>query len=121
MKGDPKAAGVVQGAIEDFAQEFAVVTGGSSRPRAGRTRERIVVGGGFRESRIGELAIGRATVILKADGVDIDLVPIRNHPDEAGLIGAAHLAPSWMFKVMTPSSLSISAAPISAPAWSSST
>ena len=24
--------------------------------------------------------------------------PIRNDPDEAGLLGAAHLAPAWMFK-----------------------
>jgi len=57
-----------------------------------------VVGGGLRDSRLGELAIGRASVILKATGgIDIDLVPIHHHPDEAGLIGAAHLMPSWMF------------------------
>ena len=31
-----------------------------------RDTERIVVGGGFRESRVGELAIGRAAVLLKA-------------------------------------------------------
>jgi predicted NBD/HSP70 family sugar kinase len=37
-------------------------------------------------------------VILKAEEVAIDLVPIRNDPDEAGLIGAAHLAPRWMFE-----------------------
>jgi hypothetical protein len=24
-------------------------------------------------------------------------VPIHHHPDEAGLIGVAHLMPSWMF------------------------
>jgi hypothetical protein len=24
--------------------------------------------------------------------------PIRHHPDEAGLIGALHLAPSWIFE-----------------------
>ena len=27
----------------------------------------------------------------------MELVPIRNHPDEAGLLGALHLAPVWMF------------------------
>ena len=27
----------------------------------------------------------------------MELRPIRHHPDEAGLIGAAHLVPSWMF------------------------
>src|SRR5262249_35155962 len=30
--------------------------------------------------------------------VAIDLVPIRNNPDQAGLSGAAHLAPPWMFE-----------------------
>jgi hypothetical protein len=47
---------------------------------------------------VGELAIARALVLLKADGVDIELVAIRHHPDEAGLVGCAHLAPSWMLK-----------------------
>jgi predicted NBD/HSP70 family sugar kinase len=37
-------------------------------------------------------------VILKSDKVPLDLLPIRNEPDEAGLIGAAHLAPRWMFE-----------------------
>ena len=72
----------------------------------------------MRESRIGELAIGRAAVLLKAEGIDIELVPIRHHPDEAGLIGAAHLAPAWMFDGHDASSRSTSAAPTSAPASS---
>ena len=63
-----------------------------------KNTERIVVGGGFRASRIGELVTGRTKIILKAQKIDIDLVPIRNHPDEAGLLGAVHLAPIWMFK-----------------------
>jgi predicted NBD/HSP70 family sugar kinase len=97
-EGDPEAAGIVQGAIEDFAQELALVIRRFLKLKAWRETERIVVGGGFRASRVGELAIGRAAVILKADKVAIDLVPIRNDPDEAGLIGAAHLAPRWMFE-----------------------
>jgi predicted NBD/HSP70 family sugar kinase len=44
------------------------------------------------------LVIGRASVILKADKIDIELIPIRHDPDEAGLIGAVHLAPKWIFK-----------------------
>jgi len=35
---------------------------------------------------------------LTAEKIDIDLVPIHNDPDEAGLMGAVHLAPAWMFK-----------------------
>jgi predicted NBD/HSP70 family sugar kinase len=58
--------------------------------------ERIVIGGGMRQSRVGELAIGRAAVILKAAGTDVTLRPITNEPDHAGLIGCAHLVPPWM-------------------------
>jgi predicted NBD/HSP70 family sugar kinase len=98
LEGDPEAAGLVQGVVEEFAQDLATVVRRFLRLKGWRDTERIMVGGGLRDSRIGELAIGRATVILKAAGVDLSLVPIRHHPDEAGLIGAVHLAPSWMFK-----------------------
>ncbi len=100
--GDPEAAGVLQGAIEDFAQELALVIRRFLKIKGWRDTERIVIGGGFRAQPVGELAIGRAGVILKADKIDIDLLPIRNDPDEAGLIGAAHLVPTWMFKATTP-------------------
>jgi hypothetical protein len=98
LRGNPEAAGVVLGAIEEFAQEVAGVTRRFLRAKGWKGTQRIVVGGGLRDSRLGELAIGRASVILKAaGGLDVDLVPIHHHPDEAGLIGAAHLMPSWMF------------------------
>jgi hypothetical protein len=95
--GDPEKAGIVQGAIEDFAQEFAGVIRRFLKLKGWRDVERIAVGGGFRDSRVGELAIGRTSVLLKADGTAIDLVPLRNDPDDAALIGASHLAPRWMF------------------------
>lgn len=98
LEGDPQAAGVVHGAIEGFATELATVTGRFLRLKAWQGTSRIVVGGGLRASRVGELAIGRASVLVKAAGHAVDLVPIRNHPDEAGLIGTVHLAPSWIFK-----------------------
>ena len=97
QSGDAEAAGVVQGAIEEFAQELAGVTRRFLRLKAWRGTERIAIGGGFRESRIGELAIGRTSVLLKGDGIDIELVPVEHHPDEAGLIGAIYLAPPWIF------------------------
>lgn len=97
IEGDPEAAGLIHGAIEDFAKELAVVTTRFLRMKEWKGTERIVVGGGLRASRVGELAIGRASVILKGQGQAVDLVPIRNHPDQAGLIGTIHLAPSWIF------------------------
>jgi hypothetical protein len=99
LAGDnPDAAGLVQGVVEDFARELAYVTRRFLKAKGWRDTERIVVGGGMRERQIGELAIGRAGVLLKTDGVKIDLQPIRNHPDDAGLIGAVHLAPPWIFQ-----------------------
>jgi hypothetical protein len=95
---DTEAAAVVQSAIEDFAQELAYVTRRFLKTKAWEKTGRIVVGGGFRDSRLGELAIARADIILKAEDYKIEMVPIRYHPDDAGLIGALHLAPSWIFE-----------------------
>jgi hypothetical protein len=94
---DTEAAAVVHSAIEDFAQELAYVTRRFLKAKAWEKTERVVVGGGLRDSRLGELAIARAEIILKAEDFKIEMLPIRHHPDEAGLIGALHLAPSWIF------------------------
>ena len=95
---DVGAAALVHGAIEEFAQELAYVTQRFLKTKAWADTERIVIGGGFRQSRVGELAIARTNTVLKANGFEVDLVPIRYHPDEAGLIGCLHLAPSWIFE-----------------------
>jgi hypothetical protein len=95
---DVGAAALVHGAIEEFAQELAHVTRRFLKTKAWADTDCIVVGGGFRESRVGELAIARTGIILKSDDFKGDLVPIRFHPDDAALIGALHLAPSWIFE-----------------------
>jgi len=96
--GDPEAAGIVHSAVEEFAQTLVSVIKRFLKVAAWRDTEAIVIGGGFRGSRVGELAAGRTEVLLKAAGYDIELELIHNHPDEAGLIGAAHLMPSWMLE-----------------------
>ncbi|MHC2255273.1 ROK family protein [Bradyrhizobium embrapense] len=95
---DTEASAVVHSAIEEFAQELAYVTRRFLNTKAWAKTERIVVGGGFRDSRLGELAIARTDIILKSEDFKVDLVPIRFHPDDAGLIGTLHLAPSWIFE-----------------------
>ncbi|MCA1453094.1 ROK family protein [Bradyrhizobium sp. BRP22] len=95
---DPEASVVVHSAIEDFAQELARVTRRFLKTKAWEKTERIVVGGGFRDSRLGELAIARAEILLKADSLKVEMRPIHSHPDDAGLIGALYLAPSWVFE-----------------------
>jgi hypothetical protein len=97
-EGDVEAAAVIQSAIEEYAQELALVTRRFLKAKAWAGTERIAMGGGFRESRIGELAIARANLILKAEGIKVDMVPIHSHPDEAALIGSLFLAPAWIFK-----------------------
>jgi hypothetical protein len=94
---DPLASGTVFSAIEDFAQELARVVRIFLKQPGWEGTQAIVVGGGFRDSRAGCLAIGRAGFLLRAEGLDITLEPIRHHPDEGGLIGAVHLAPAWIF------------------------
>ena len=98
VSDDVEASAVVHSAIEDFAQELAHVTRRFLKTKAWAKTERIVVGGGFRDSRLGELAIARTEIILKSEDFRVDMIPIRHHPDEAGLIGALHLAPSWIFE-----------------------
>jgi hypothetical protein len=97
LEGKPEAAALVLSATEDFAQELAGIIGRFLRLKEWRETQTILIGGGFCASRLGELAIGRAGLLLKADRHDIELRPIRFHPDEAGLIGCVQLAPSWMF------------------------
>jgi predicted NBD/HSP70 family sugar kinase len=95
---DLDAAAVVHSAVEQFAQELAHVIRRFMKLKAWSNTERIVIGGGFRESRLGELAIARTNMIHRADDNNLHIRPIRFHPDDAGLIGAVHLAPSWIFE-----------------------
>lgn len=92
------ANALVMGAIEDFSRNFAEVLTRFLGFKNWAKTERIVVGGGFRDSRAGEIAIARTMMILQGSGLKIDLVPIAHHPDDAGLIGAVHLMPAWMLK-----------------------
>jgi len=97
-EGAPEAAAIINGAIAHYAEELAIVVRRFLKSKAWADTARIAVGGGFREGRIGELAIASANLILKAEDIAIDMVPIHNDPDEAALIGSLFLAPSWIFK-----------------------
>jgi predicted NBD/HSP70 family sugar kinase len=97
-KNDPAGAGLVQSVIEEFAQELAFVVKQFLKQKAWQDTECIFVGGGMSSRQIGALVIGRAELLLKTDKIEIPLTPIRHDADDAGLIGAAHLAPSWVFE-----------------------
>jgi hypothetical protein len=94
--GDPKGAAVVASAIDEFAHHLVTVVRRYLRLREWRKTECIVIGGGFRASRVGALAVARTELLLRESGVNLTLDLIRNNPDEAGLLGAVHLLPDWM-------------------------
>jgi predicted NBD/HSP70 family sugar kinase len=96
--GEAEAGAVVQSAIEKFAGRLAAVISRFLRQKTWRDTECIVVGGGLSASRVGKLAIARADILLKEAGTDIDMGPLHNDPDGAGVIGTAHLLPPWMVK-----------------------
>jgi hypothetical protein len=98
VEGEPEEAAVVQSAIEEFAQRLKGVICRFLKLKSWQGTERIVVGGGFRDSRVGELAIARTGVILKTEGIATELQLLHEDPDHAGLIGTAHLLPSWMLE-----------------------
>jgi hypothetical protein len=54
-------------AIEDFSQELSLIIQRFLKLKEWNNTERIVVGGGFRASLIGELVTGRTTLILKSE------------------------------------------------------
>lgn len=94
---DLGAAAIVQGAIEEFAQNLAAVAQRFLRQQSWKGVERIVVGGGLRRSRVGEIAILRAAILLRQAGIDVEMWPLGHHPDHAGLIGGLQLlAPDAM-------------------------
>jgi ROK family len=97
-EGKPKEAGLVQSAVEDFAQRLTSVIRRFMRLKEWRKSQCVVIGGGFSASQIGRLTVGRSALLLKSEGIDLDLEVIHSHPDEAGLLGAVHLLPPWMLK-----------------------
>ncbi|RAI54552.1 ROK family protein [Roseicella frigidaeris] len=97
-EADPEAAGLVQSAIEDFAQEMAGVVRRLLRLPQWKGTERIALGGGFLGSRVGRLAVGRVGILLKAGGERVQMSPVSRHPDDAALCGTVHLAPPELLR-----------------------
>ena len=92
------AGDVMHGAIEEFAQELAFVVQRFVRQPSWRKVQRIVVGGGFPESDVGERAILEAGAMLEDLGVHVQLGRLSHNVDDGGLIGWAHLTPPPLLK-----------------------
>ncbi|ADX46159.1 hypothetical protein Acav_2247 [Paracidovorax avenae ATCC 19860] len=95
---DGVAARAIEAASEDYAQQFAHVVLRFLQHKTWKGVERVIVGGGFHQSEVGERAIARAAGLVaeelkrkKKDPVELRL--LHHHADEGGLIGWVHLAP----------------------------
>ncbi|CAN7538726.1 ROK family protein [Variovorax sp. LjRoot290] len=93
-----EAADMVHGAIEEFAEELAWVIERFLRQPSWQGVERIVIGGGFPESDVGERAVLQAAAILQGMGIDVQLGRIGHETDDGGLLGWLHLAPPPLLK-----------------------
>jgi predicted NBD/HSP70 family sugar kinase len=93
-----EAADVMHGAIEEFAEELASVIQRFLRQPSWQKVERIVIGGGFPESDVGERAILQAGAILQEMGLHVQLGRLSHDVDDGGLIGWVHLVPRAMLR-----------------------
>ena len=96
-EGDPDASEIVNAALDIFAGNLFDVLQRYRKTDEWRRVERIAIGGGFSDDRIGRIAVARAQARLHDEKIKCELKPIKHDPDEAGLIGAAYLAPPWVF------------------------
>jgi predicted NBD/HSP70 family sugar kinase len=88
-----EATDVVHAAIEEFAEALARVIQSFLGQPSWKGVERIVIGGGFPESDVGERAVLQAAAILQEMKVPVELARICHEPDDGGLLGWLHLTP----------------------------
>jgi len=94
--GKDEATALVHAAIDAHARELVGVIERFRKLPAWKHVERIMVGGGFSDGRVGGLVIARAQGLLHEAGAPLAIRSIERDPDEAGLAGAAHLVAPWM-------------------------
>jgi len=95
-KAASEATDVVHGAIEEFAVELVQVIRRYLRQGSWRDVRRIVIGGGFPGSGVGERAVLQASAMLHNEGSTVELARLCHKVDDGGLIGWVHLAPPEM-------------------------
>lgn len=96
-EGGP-AAQAIRAAQEDYALQLADVVPRFLKEKSWRGVERVIVGGGFQQSEVGQGGIRRAAALLKAAKVPVELRTLRHHADEGGLVGWVHLAPTALLQ-----------------------
>ena len=93
-----EAADVMHGVIEEFTEELASVIQRFLRQPSWQKVERIVIGGGFPESDVGERAVLQTGAILEEMGLHVQLGRLSHNVDDGGLIGWVHLTPPALLR-----------------------
>lgn len=88
-----EASDLVHAAIEEFSIELVQVIKRYMRQKTWRKVQRIVLGGGFPGSGVGEQALLQAGTVLHCDGSPVQLARLSHEVDDGGLIGWVHLVP----------------------------
>lgn len=89
----PAIRGLVRETADRFGERLAAVVLRFLDWDYWRGTERVVIGGGLSETRIGHLAISAADGAVQAAAPGVEVKPIHHPADEAGLVGAVHLLP----------------------------
>lgn len=90
---DAEAARTLAHAIQDFSGQLAYAAERFLKAKAWRGVERIVIGGGFKESEIGWLAMRLAEARLAERGHQVPLRPLHHDSDDGGLVGWTQMRP----------------------------
>jgi hypothetical protein len=88
-----EAAAAIHGALEDYAEQLSRVIRCFLAHKSWKGVQRVILGGGLKQSEIGVRALKTVAKRLFHEGVDIQLRLLHHHADEGGLIGWLHLMP----------------------------
>jgi len=98
LERDGPAAAAIRAAQEDYALQLAHVTQRFLKHKTWKGVERVIVGGGFHQSEVGQQAIEAAAKLLARDKVPVELRTLHHHADDGGLVGWVHLAPTALLQ-----------------------
>jgi histone H3/H4 len=87
------ASDMLDAAIEDFAEDLAEVILQYRRHESWKKVQRVVIGGGFPGSAVGEHALLQAASVLHQADCPIEVGRLCHDVDDAGLLGWVHLTP----------------------------
>jgi hypothetical protein len=93
MEKEGPAAAAIQGALQDYAEQLGRVIRRFLNQESWKGVQRVIIGGGLKQSDIGTRAIETVAKRLFQDDVHIQLRLLHHHADEGGLIGWLHLMP----------------------------